>query len=151
MLLGKKLKKALALFTLISLMPALTVAQEPPGKFSRVLKGSSVSFDAWCFDDIAMAKIKTRLEFSDQRCQLEVGRKLEEQEAKYLLEVGNLETRLKSLQSEYDSILIIKNKEIEKLETAALNSPNDYTVWWATGGFVSGVLATVVIVVAVSK
>ena len=43
---------------------------------------------------------------------------------------------------------VIKDKEIERLTQAALKRPNDYSVWWATGGVVLGVLSTVLVVSA---
>ena len=35
--------------------------------------------------------------------------------------------------------IVIKEKEIQDLTEAALKRPNDYSMWWATGGFVVGI------------
>jgi hypothetical protein len=151
MLLRKKLKKALALLLLISFIPTYALAENNTGKFSRVLSGETVKFDAWCFDDDAFAIMKTKIEFSDDRCSLKIDKALEEQGAKHSLKIGNLQTRIDNIKNEYASILKIKNREIERLEVAALERPNDYTIWWATGGFATGVITSVLIFLAVSK
>ena len=151
MLLGKKLKKALALLTLISMLPNIAVAQESTGIYTRAEEGQVVPFNAWCFDDIAFATIKARFETEEERCQLKIDKALELQKARHLLDIGNLEVRLETLQAEYDSVLKIKNNEIENLEQAALERPNDYTVWWATGGFLAGAISVITVVLVVSK
>jgi hypothetical protein len=48
-----------------------------------------------------------------------------------------------------EEIIRIKNEEIAGLEQAALKRPNDYNLWWATGGFAAGVLVTVATIFAV--
>ena len=151
MLLGERLKKALALFMLISFVPCIAFSQESDGRFSRVLEGKQSPFDAWCFDDIAMAKIKASLEFAEERCNLHLSNVLEQEKARHSLEVGNLQIRIDSLETEMRNTLAIKNEEIKLLEAAALKRPNDYAVWWATGGVVVGVLTTLAIVVAVDR
>ena len=132
-------------------MPTHVLAQNNSGKFSRVLAGEPTQFDAWCFDDEAFAIIKAKVEFSDEKCTIRLDKALEEQGAKYSLEIGNLLTRIDNIKNEYDSILKIKNREIEQLEITALERPNDYTVWWATGGFAAGALTSILIFMAVSK
>ena len=39
-------------------------------------------------------------------------------------------------------ILQIKNEEIGRLQDLALDRPNDYTLWWLTGGVVGGIILT---------
>tara|TARA_R100001510_G_C7548470_1_gene133193 strand:+ start:176 stop:628 length:453 start_codon:yes stop_codon:yes gene_type:complete len=145
MLLRKKLKKALALILLISFVSTTTLANPQPGKFSRVLEGTPVPFDSWCFDDVATAKIQVTAEFADERCKLRLDKELEKQQARYSLDVQNLNLRISSLVEEKNNILAIKNQEIEQLTQAALKRPNDYSVWWATGGVVVGILSTLLI------
>jgi hypothetical protein len=65
------------------------------------------------------------------------------------LEIDNLQLRLDTLKKQSDNIILIKDQEIKRLERAALKRPNDYSIWWASGGVVTGVLATLAIVYAV--
>ena len=151
MLSGKKLKKALALLMLISFVPTVVAANPGTGRFSRVLENERAPFDAWCFDDIATAKMQAALEYAKDKCELTINRILEERETQYNLQIGNLETRINTLQKERDNLINIKNEEILRLEQAALKRPNDYSFWWASGGVVAGVLTTLAIVLAVNN
>lgn len=151
MLLEKRLKKALALLILISMLPNVVLAQEQTGRYTRAEEGQVMPFTAWCFDDLAFARIKARIETEKERCQLEIDKALELQSARHLLDIGNLEVRLESLQSEYDSVLKIKNNEIKNLEQVALEKPNDHSLWWATGGFLTGAVSVIAVVLVVSK
>ena len=61
-------------------------------------------------------------------------------EATHKLQLDALKIELESLTSKHEEILIIKNREIQDLTTAALKRPNDYSLWWASGGFLAGVV-----------
>ncbi len=141
-----RLKKALALFLLISFVPAAIQAQEERGRYTRLLKSAPSPFDAWCFDDLAFAQMKASFDSAEARCQLAIGKAVEQERAKYSLKLKNLELRLDTLKEETDNILSIKNEEIKKLEAAALKRPGDYSLWWASGGVVVGVLGTLAVV-----
>tara|TARA_B100000131_G_scaffold297747_1_gene316774 strand:+ start:2807 stop:3241 length:435 start_codon:yes stop_codon:yes gene_type:complete len=143
------LKKALALFLLISFIPLSLYAQEQRGRYTRLLEGNPSPFDAWCFDDPAFAMIKARIDTMEEARNLAIQKAVEQERAKYSLKVKNLELRLVTLKKETDNILSIKNEEIKKLETAALKRPGNYSIWWATGGIAVGVLSTLAIVFAV--
>jgi hypothetical protein len=145
MLLGKRLRRTLALFLLTSFLSTVTLAQNETGRFSRVNEGNKVSFDAWCFDDTAAAKLQASVEYARNRCQLTVMRLIEEEKARYSLELGNLQLRVDSLKREIKNTLAIKDEEIQQLEEAALKRPNDYTIWWLSGGFLAGAASTIAI------
>ncbi len=146
MLFALKLKRALALLLLISFFPCSVLANPENGRFSRVLKGEVTRFDAWCFDDVATAKIQATSEFARARCDLEVDQALERERAKYSLDIKNLNLRILTIEEESANILAIKNEEIERLETAALKRPNDYSHYWALGGVATGSALTVLLV-----
>ena len=144
-----RLKKTLALLLLISFIPFSISAQEQEGRFTRLLQNQPSPFVAWCFDDTAFAKIKAKIDLSDEACNLRLEKQKEEDDARYKLEIGNLQLRLDTLKKQSDNIILIKDQEIKRLEKAALKRPNDYAIWGASGGVVTGVLATLAIVYAV--
>ena len=146
---GQRLKEALALLSLISFLPCVVFANPETGRFSRILKGGSTKFDAWCFDDIATAKIQVTTEFSDAHCRLKLEKAEEQAKARYSLDIENSNLRIDTLVKENDNILAIKNEEIRRLEEAALKRPNDYTLYWATGGFTAGAITVLAIVLAI--
>lgn len=141
MRLGKKLKNFLIFLILIS----FTSAYAAPN-VQRVFRGSIVEHTGWCLSDSAMAKIVADKEQEEERCQLKVGEQKEKLEAKYDLEISNLELRIESLQSELDTTTKVKDEQIQKLEKIALDKPNNYWYLFTAGGFVMGVGVTVGIV-----
>mgnify|MGYP003139093534 CR=1 FL=1 len=150
MLFAKELKKLLALLTLISfLLSSVAFAQENEGRFTRVLEGAPVPFTSWCFDDVASAKLQTAIEFATKRCDLIAEQAVSEVTARYSLQIQTLNLRVESLKKESEAILKIKNQEISKLEEAALKRPNDYSLWWASGGVVVGIVTTILVAVAI--
>lgn len=144
-----RLKKTLALLLLTSFIPFSISAQEQEGQFTRLQQDQPSPFVAWCFDDTAFAKIKAKIDLSDEACNLKLEKQKEEDDARYKLEIDNLQLRLDTLKKQSDNIILIKDQEIKRLEKAALKRPNDYSIWWASGGVVTGVLATLAIVYAV--
>ena len=86
---------------------------------------------------------KRRMKKSEYAVQL-----AEKQKAKYDFQIGNLNLRIETLLKQTEEIEQVKNQEIERLTEAAKKRPNDYSAWWATGGFAAGVLTTLAIVLA---
>jgi len=84
-------------------------------------------------------------------CQLKVGKEVDKLSAKYDLKVGNLNARVESLESELQSTVQIKNKEIEKLEKVALARPNNYWYLFTAGGFVVGATSVLGVWVLVGR
>ena len=70
MLSGLRSKRALALFILTSFLPFSVAAQDTQGKFTRLSKGDPSPFTAWCFDDLAFAKIKAKIETQEEALSL---------------------------------------------------------------------------------
>lgn len=144
-----RLKKALALFLLINFIPLTLHAQEQRGRYTRLLENENSPFDAWCFDDYAFAMMKAKFDTMQEACNLAIQKAVEQEQAKYSLKISNLELRLDTLKKETDNVILIKDQEIKKLEEAALKRPGDYSIWWAAGGVVIGVLGTLAIVYVV--
>jgi len=137
------LKICLILLLSSSLAATPCFAQE--GKFVQLKETEPIPFDGWCFDNEATGQIFGVLKHSKKLCELKTEEALAKQKAKYNLDIGNLKLRIGSLEDEKNSILKIKNEEIESLEIAALKRPNEYNHWWATGGFLVGTLTTIAV------
>jgi len=141
MQLRKKLKNFLVYLILISFTTAASAQH-----VTKVNQGDRSPHTGWCLSDVAMAKIIADKEMEDQRCALRLETDRGRMQAKYDLDVGNLNLRIRSIQSEYDKIILIKNEEISALESAALERPNNYWYFFLGSGIVVGVLSTVGIV-----
>ena len=100
----------------------------------------------WCYSNDANAILITGPERERERCQLKLLQKVDQLTAIHKLELGTLAVQLESLSKKHDDLMKIKNKEIEDLTAAALKRPNEYSLWWATGGAAVGVLTTLTII-----
>lgn len=103
----------------------------------------------WCYSNDANAILITAPEREREKCKLKLSQEVERLSAIHSLELGTLTVQLESLSKKHDDLMRIKNKEIEDLTAAAIKRPNDYSLWWATGGAALGVLTTLAIIFAV--
>ena len=104
---------------------------------------------AFCYDADANAILITAPARAKAECELDIMYKLEKQKAKYQFDIGRLTASIETMQQKHSEISLIKDQEIERLTAAALKRPNDYSIWWATGGFITGALTVITIFFAV--
>ena len=115
---------------------------------SEIIKQIAIGRDEdpiWCYSEDANAIIITAPEREREKCQLSLEQQRKKLEALHKLQVDTLQLELDTLAEKHENLIFIKNKEIEDLTKAALKRPNDYSVWWATGGVIVGVLSTLLI------
>lgn len=127
----------------------------PPGSFTRV-EDPDLLYKiglptAWCYDDEANSMLITAPARRLATCELNSQYEMEKQKIKFDFRIEKLELRISILKEQHDKIGIIKDQEIERLTTAVMNIPNDYTAWWASGGFLTGVLVTVGVVLIIQN
>lgn len=113
----------------------------PPTVMS-VVKGELVPFSGVLLNPTAAAKLMVEKDFNFETCKLRIDHEVAKEAAKCNLLLKTTEVSLTSLKQKYDSVLAIKDKEIERLSAIAVEK-KDYTKWWAIGGFVSGAILTV--------
>lgn len=97
----------------------------------------------WCYSNLANSLIISSADREREKCSLQMSQQIEELTVRHVFEIDTLNLEIKSLKKTTDEIIYLKDKEIEKLTAAALKRPNDYTLWWATGGFAAGIITTV--------
>ena len=102
----------------------------------------------WCYSNLANSLIISSADREREKCQLKLNQELQRIKVDYTFEINQLNIQLDNLNKKHEELLSIKNKQIEDLTQAALKRPNDYSLWWATGGFASGVIVTVLMMVA---
>ena len=138
--------------------PVVAGISLPPASFTYIDNTQTLidigldGFDgAWCYDNHANAILITAAGRERAQCELKRQYDTEKQRVKYQFEIDKLNIRIETLVEQHKEINLVKDKEIEKLTEAAMKRPNDYSVWWATGGVLTGALTTLAIVLAVSK
>ena len=155
MTLESNLKTKFIIFLILFFYPTASFADPeingvltPPGEAMYVtdvsiLKKLNLGPDnepVWCYSNLANSLIITSAEREREKCKLRLDQQKEKLSAIHNLKINSLNVQLDSLRDKHKQVLQIKNEEIEALTSAALKRPNDYSVWWATGGFATGVL-----------
>ena len=115
-------------------------AQE--GVITEIQKGQQAPFTGVLMDAKAAAKVLTEQKYTAEECRLEMDREIELLRAKLELDLKITNAKLAGSEERLAQILEIKNEEIGRLQDLALDSPNDYTLWWLTGGVVGGIILT---------
>ena len=103
----------------------------------------------WCYSNLANSLIITSADREKEKCELKLQQQLKSQRIEFTFQIDQLNIQLESLTSKHEELIKIKDKQITDLTTAALAQPNDYSVWWASGGVIVGVLSTIAIMFAV--
>ena len=138
--------------------PVIAGELTPPGEaayvtdqeITRKLNLGPPEEPVWCYSNLANSLIISAPDREKERCQLRLQQELEMAKINYDFEIDSLKIQIQSLTKKHDDILAIKNQQINDLTKTAAQRPNDYSVWWATGGVAVGVLTTLSIVFAVN-
>jgi len=142
------MKQLLSIF-LVILFAFPAWAQE--GVITEIQKGQKAPFTGVLMDAKAAAKVLTDQKYTAEECKLELDRELEILRAKLELDLKISQIKLESTNDKYKSLLDIKNEENKRLQELALERPNDYSHWWAAGGFVAGTLVALGIFFAAAE
>ena len=136
------MKQLLSIF-LVILFAFPAWAQE--GVITEIRKGQKAPYTGVLVDPTAAAKILTDQKYTEEEFKLELGKELKLLQAKLDLDLKIANTKLIGCQERSTQILKIKDEEIQRLQELALDSPNDYSIWWLTGGVVGGIALSVAI------
>ncbi len=99
----------------------------------------------WCYSNLANSLIISSADREKEKCELTLQQEKQRLQVLHTFEVDQLNIQIKSLTKKHKELIFLKDKQIDKLTAAALKRPNDYSLWWASGGVVTGVLATLAI------
>ena len=120
------------------LPPASAAFIEDPDLIKKIGVGRDEE-PVWCYSNDANAILISSKQREKEKCELKLSQQKQKLEATHKLQIDTLKIELESLIKKHEETIIIKNKEIQDLTEAALKRPNDYSMWWATGGFALGV------------
>ena len=171
MRLREKLKKSLELNLKIKIIavlllistPSISMADPvvagellPPGtaiyitdpEILEVIDLDSIHDPVWCYTNQANAMLITAKDREKEKCQLRLQQELEKQKAIFDMRLEVLSAELSASELKFSEVVKIKDEEIRKLEEIATSKPNEYSAWWATGGFVTGLAVTIAAVYA---
>lgn len=137
MRLTKKLKTCLVLLLTISFT---TAALASPGKYVQLEKGQTIPWAGWCFDGQAMAELVAEKELQEQKCELYTLQELDQQKAKFDLEIGQLRASMDYEVSTRDVTIQALQEENLKIEQALIHETKFGWIAPASLGFVVGAL-----------
>jgi len=124
--------------------PTLAHAQATP-KVVTLAKDQKAPFAGTLLNPAAVAHTIAEKEGVANQCKLvqEYVEKREKTKCDLLINIAS--ARLDASKTAYDSILRIKDKELERLSQVALSRPNKYNHWWFAGGVVVGIVTSITI------
>ena len=137
MKLTRKLKTCLVLLLILSFAKT---ALASPGRYVQLGKGQMIPWSGWCFDSEAMAAIVTEKELAQQKCELNTLQELDEQRAKFDLQIGQLEASMQYEVSTRDVAIQALQEENLKIENALIHQQKFGWVAPASIGFIVGAL-----------
>lgn len=160
MILESNLKTKLLIIVTLFCYSSLAIATPellPPGEASYVtdpviLNKLNLGPDGepiWCYSNLANSLIITSADREREKCTLSFEQKIRVLKINHRFEVEQLNIQINSLNKKHNELVLLKDQQIEELSEAAQLRPNDYTIWWATGGVLTGVLTTLAIMFAV--
>ena len=134
---------------LVLLQPLSALAQSPT--VTDLEKGQPAPYSGVLFNPEAAAQLLAQQKYADAECELKIDLEVDKLEAQMDLINESLKVSLRATENKYDSIIKIKNDEIDRLTSLAVNSDADYTHWWTAGGLVVGALGSLGIFYAAVK
>ena len=137
MKLTKRLKTCLVLLLILSFA---NITMASPGRYVQLGKGQMIPWSGWCFDSEAMAAIVTEKELAQQKCELNTLQELDEQRAKFDLQMGQLEASMQYEVSTRDVAIQALQEENLKIENALIHQQKFGWVAPASIGFIVGAL-----------
>lgn len=137
------LNKIIAIILLVS-FPILTFANEPP-KIKPMNQGEIAPFPGVLFNSAAVAQSIAEKEYNTEQCRLRIGYVEQKEGAKCRLLVTTSIAEMSFLKQKYDSILKIKDEEVNRFQKLALERPNKNSHWWFAGGVVTGIVTSIAI------
>ena len=142
MRLTRKLKTCLVLLLILSLA---SVSLASPGKYVQLNKGQQIPWKGWCFDGEAMAQLVAEKELAEQKCELRTLQELDEQKAKFDLQIGKLEASMQYEVSTRDAAIQALQEENLKIEEALIHQNKFGWIPPASIGLIVGALVAVLV------
>lgn len=94
-------------------------------------------------DSEAAAKMLAEKKFLGLQHELKLDLEIKKLTAIHELNLGLLQSRYDSLQTQHEQVLEIKNSEIFRLQEIVKDRPNSNSEWWLAGGIVIGIALSI--------
>jgi len=140
-------RKILSLYLISFLVcPAIVFADEPEVTeeydLVPIKAGDPAPFDGVLLSLDAAAKIVVDKKFEDAECDLRIGYELHLQEERFQLQLDYKDIEIHSWKDKYESMMILKVAENDRLEKLILNQTPNKDPWMVALGFGIGTLTS---------
>ena len=142
------------IFLLVSLLvlQPLALAQEVEPIITDIVEGQTAPFSGTLLNPPAGAQMLAEKEAGEAECELRIEYAEDRQQAMCDLVVNSTTASLEALQERYNTIMDIKDQEIERLTEIAIEADHrDFSTVWFTGGVMLGVATTIAIAFAINE
>ena len=142
------------IFLLVSLLvlQPLALAQEVEPIITDIIEGQTAPFSGTLLNPAAVAQMLAEKEASETECELRIEYAEDRQQAMCDLVVDSTTASLEALQERYNTIMDIKDQEIERLTEIAIEADHrDFSTVWFTGGVILGVTTAIAIAFAINE
>jgi len=144
----KVVKKILSIYLIMALTaPGWAIAEDepPPDPEYTVVPveaGDVVPFDGILLSLDAAAKMAIDKKFEDAECDLRIGYELHLQEERFQLQLDYKDIEIQSWKDKYESMMILKVAENDRLEKLILQQNPNKEPWMVALGFGIGTLTS---------
>ncbi len=142
------LKKILICFMSVLLVgiPIEAVANELEGKVTSLSLGDSAPYAGVLLDPIAASKMLVEQKYLRSEIELQIRKEFQQDLANKRLAYDLLKVEHDSLKQVYEQTLVLREKQINDLNTLLREEMgSDYTEWWIFGGVTIGILLSVAV------
>lgn len=131
--------------------PEPNAEEENTAKVTGIKKGEEAPYNGVLLNTTAAAKIFAEKEYSGKECELRINYEIQKEILRMQLLLDTTKVSLDATQKKYDTIVKIKDDEIERLSKLVLKPKNDYSALWGAGGVLVGIGLTIAVVYAVGE
>jgi flagellar motility protein MotE (MotC chaperone) len=141
---AKKLLSLVIIFNLVFPSYAFGEGEETPSEEQATYdvvslkKGELAPFDGVFFSTAAAAKIAVDKKFEDAECDLRIGYELHVQQERFDLQLSYKDIEIKSWESRYEQMMILKTAENDRLYDLITKRKPDAAPWFVALGFAIG-------------
>ena len=121
---------------LVLLQPLSALAQAPT--ITDLEKDQAAPYAGVLFNPQAAAQLLAQQKYADAECELKIDLEIDKLQAQMDLINESLKASLRATENKYESIIEIKNNEIDRLTDLAMEAGGNHSEWWAAGGFILG-------------
>ena len=139
------LKLKISIITLIISLFLPSIAYSAEAVMLELGKNQKAPFSGTLLNPPALAEIAATSEQQKNQCILKEEFATQREKTRCDLLVSSVSARLDASRAAFETIVEIKNDEIDRLISIAAEQPNKYNHWWFAGGMVVGIATSIAI------